>query len=151
MTSMQKFWKPGTIAPGVDIDRNDGEPAPIVFNPNSRLSLYQQRQRLPIYKCRDAFLYMVETYRAVVIVGQTGSGKTTQIPQYLHEAGWTAGNRMVACTQPRRIAAITVAQRVAEEMGCGLGTEVGYCVRFDEKWDPEKTRIKFVTDGMLLR
>lgn len=56
-----------------------------------------------------------------------------QLPQYLHEAGWTAGNRAVICTQPRRVAAFTVATRVAEEMGSSLGETVGYAVRFDSR------------------
>lgn len=62
---------------------------------------------LPIAKCRDSLLYALETHSTVVVVGETGSGKTTQLPQYLHEAGWTAGGRVVVCTQPRRVAAVT--------------------------------------------
>jgi len=61
------------------------------------------------------------------------------------------GGRVVACTQPRRVAASTVALRVAQEMGVEMGTEVGYAIRFDDQCDPQKTRIKFLTDGMLLR
>ncbi|KAF9178107.1 hypothetical protein BGZ50_008054 [Haplosporangium sp. Z 11] len=77
---------------------------------------------------------------------------TTEIPQYMHEAGWTAKGRVVACTQPRRVAATTVAQRVAEEMHVKLGTEVGYTIRFEDCTDPGgKTRIKYMTDGMLFR
>jgi ATP-dependent RNA helicase DDX35 len=77
--------------------------------------------------------------------------KSTQIPQFLDEAGWTAGGRLVGVTQPRRVAASTVAARVAQEMNCELGTDVGYSVRFDERTDPSRMRIKFLTDGMLLR
>ncbi|CAM9913588.1 unnamed protein product, partial [Laminaria digitata] len=73
-----------------------------------------------------------------------------QIPQYLHEAGWTAFNHAVVCTQPRRVAAYTVATRVAEEMGSQLGETVGYAVRFDSRVGPQ-TKVKFCTDGMLLR
>ena len=73
--------------------------------------------RLPICESRRVLLYLVERYQVVVVVGHTGCGKTTQIPQYLHQAGWTAGGRVVACTQPRRVAVTSVAQRVAEEMG----------------------------------
>ncbi|KAI7870313.1 P-loop containing nucleoside triphosphate hydrolase protein [Spinellus fusiger] len=93
---------------------------------------------------------MVETLQTVIVVGQTGSGKTTQIPQYLDESGWTAGGKQVACTQPRRIAATSVAQRVAEERNCRLGGEVGYLIRFDDQTTPQ-TRIKYMTDGMLFR
>jgi ATP-dependent RNA helicase DDX35 len=84
-------------------------------------------------------------------VGETGSGKTTQIPQYLQEAGWTAGGKMIACTQPRRVAAMTVASRVAEETGCRLGQEVGYSIRFENVSTPGETRLLFCTDGVLLR
>ncbi|CAG8537231.1 15639_t:CDS:10, partial [Acaulospora morrowiae] len=117
----------------------------------SDLSIQQQRKRLPIYKSRDHILYLVERYQTTIIVGQTGSGKTTQLPQYLNEAGWTAGGRIVACTQPRRVAATTVAGRVAAEMNVKLGEEVGYSIRFEECYDPAKTCIKYMTDGMLFR
>lgn len=87
----------------------------------------------------------------VIIVGETGSGKTTQIPQYLDELGWTNDGKCIACTQPRRVAASTIAARVAEEMGCTLGEDVGYTIRFEDVSNPETTRIKYMTDGMLLR
>jgi ATP-dependent RNA helicase DDX35 len=79
------------------------------------------------------------------------AGKTTQIPQYLHEAGWTQGGRVIACTQPRRVAATSIAARVAEEMGVQLGQEVGYAVRFEDVSSSRLTRIKYMTDGMLFR
>jgi len=149
------FWKPGTEAPPDALLQEDRdsfrEENCVIYNPNANLSLTQQRVCLPIYNNRTHILYLVENHPTVIIVGQTGCGKTTQIPQYLHEAGWTTGGRVVACTQPRRVAAISVAKRVAEEMGVELGTEVGYAIRFDDKTDVEKTRIKYLTDGMLLR
>ena len=83
------------------------------------------------------------------MVGETGSGKTTQLPQYLHEIGYTKLGR-VACTQPRRVAAMSVAARVAQEMETKLGNEVGYSIRFEE-CTSDKTIIKYMTDGMLLR
>ena len=107
--------------------------------------------RLPICESRRVLLYLVERYQVVVVVGHTGCGKTTQIPQYLHQAGWTAGGRVVACTQPRRVAVTSVARRVAEEMGEVVGGVVGYAVRFDERFDHQRTRVKYLTDGMLLR
>jgi len=117
----------------------------------ARLSLKQQRMLLPIAGHRRQVLYALERHQVLVLVGATGSGKSTQIPQFLDEAGWTAGGRLVGVTQPRRVAATTVAARVAQEMSCELGTDVGYSVRFDERSDSHRTRIKFLTDGMLLR
>jgi ATP-dependent RNA helicase DHX8/PRP22 len=84
-----------------------------------------------------------------VVVGETGSGKTTQMTQYLAEAG-LADRGKIGCTQPRRVAAMSVAKRVAEEVGCRLGQEVGYTIRFEDCTSPE-TKIKYMTDGMLQR
>jgi ATP-dependent RNA helicase DDX35 len=147
------FWKPGTAAPGLEFDKNpvDGEEQPIIFNKYQKLSINQQRARLPIFKYKTSFLYLLENYPVIVIVGSTGCGKSTQLPQYLDEAGWTVGGRMVGCTQPRRVAATSLAQRVAEEMGTVAGMEVGYAIRFTDCTDPFLTRIKYMTDGMLLR
>uniref|UniRef100_A0A1I8BCP8 RNA helicase n=1 Tax=Meloidogyne hapla TaxID=6305 RepID=A0A1I8BCP8_MELHA len=122
----------------------------IYHNPFLALSLQQQRQRLPISKYRNQLLYLVEKYKTVVVVGETGSGKSTQLPQYLAEFGWAEDGMKICITQPRRVAAVTLANRVAEEMMCSLGAEVGYAVRFDECIS-DKTKIKFVTDGLLLR
>ena len=77
-----------------------------------------------MWGARDALLAEVRANRALVVIGETGSGKTTQIPRMLMEAGLARGG-MVACTQPRRVAAITVARRVAEEMGVVVGGTVG--------------------------
>ena len=82
----------------------------------------------------------------LVVIGETGSGKTTQITQYLAESGVTARGR-IGCTQPRRVAAMSVAKRVAEEVGCRIGSEVGYAMRFEDCTSPE-TKIKYMTDGM---
>lgn len=87
-------------------------------------ALYKPASLLPIARHHDALLYLVETRQVVIVVGQTGSGKTTQIPQYLQEAGWCSDGKVIAVTQPRRVAATTVATRVAEEMRCQLGQEV---------------------------
>ncbi|KAI0896533.1 P-loop containing nucleoside triphosphate hydrolase protein [Annulohypoxylon nitens] len=114
------------------------------------LSIQETRKSLPIYVYRDAFIEALETHQILVLVGETGSGKTTQLPQYLHEAGYTKGGLKVGCTQPRRVAAMSVAARVAEEMGVKCGQEVGYSIRFEDNTS-DKTVIKYMTDGMLLR
>jgi pre-mRNA-splicing factor ATP-dependent RNA helicase DHX16 len=111
--------------------------------------LQEVRRSLPIYTYRDQLLKAVEEHQVLVIVGDTGSGKTTQIPQYLHEAGYTKRGK-VGCTQPRRVAAMSVAARVAQEMGVKLGHEVGYSIRFED-CTSDKTVLKYMTDGMLLR
>ena len=82
--------------------------------------------------------------------GETGSGKTTQIPQYLYESGFCDNGIKVGCTQPRRVAAMSVAARVADEMDVKLGREVGYSIRFEE-CTSDRTVVKYLTDGMLLR
>ncbi|KAK2367200.1 pre-mRNA-splicing factor ATP-dependent RNA helicase DEAH1 [Trifolium repens] len=123
----------------------------IKFQKSSRRPvLHEERKKLPIYALRDDFLQAVRDHQIIVIVGETGSGKTTQIPQYLHEAGYTKDGRMIACTQPRRVAAMSVAARVSQEMGVKLGHEVGYSIRFED-CTSEKTVVKYMTDGMLLR
>ncbi|KAL8679537.1 MAG: hypothetical protein Q9186_004183 [Xanthomendoza sp. 1 TL-2023] len=113
-------------------------------------SIEDTRKSLPIYSFREDLLNAVEQYQVLIIVGETGSGKTTQIPQYLHEAGYTKDGMKVGCTQPRRVAAMSVAARVAEEMGVKVGNEVGYAIRFEDATS-DKTILKYMTDGMLLR
>jgi len=77
--------------------------------------------------------------------------ETPELPQYLHEAGWTSNGSTIACTQPRRVAATSVAGRVAAEVGTVLGDEVGYTIRFEDVSSKERTRILYMTDGMLFR
>lgn len=113
-------------------------------------SIEETRKSLPIYQFRDEIIQAVKDHQVLIIVGETGSGKTTQLPQYLHEAGFTNGGMKIGCTQPRRVAAMSVAARVAEEMGKRLGNEVGYAIRFEDN-TTEKTVLKYMTDGMLLR
>ncbi|KAF7185018.1 putative ATP-dependent RNA helicase DHX35 [Pseudocercospora fuligena] len=119
-------------------------------------ALHKPSSLLPIARHKDALLYTVEKYPVTVLIGQTGSGKTTQLPQYLQEAGWCNDGKIIALTaaysekQPRRVAATTVAKRVAEEIGCQLGQEVGYSIRFEDVTSAA-TKIKFLTDGLLLR
>lgn len=112
-------------------------------------NVQQQRQDLPIYQFREDLLRAVYENNIIIVVGETGSGKTTQITQYLAEAGYTTRGR-IGCTQPRRVAATSVAKRVAEEVGCRVGEYVGYSIRFEDCTSPD-TKIKYMTDGMLLR
>jgi len=115
------------------------------------LTITQQRQFLPIHAVRGQLLAAIAGHQVVVVVGETGSGKTTQLAQYLMEEGYCASGEMVGCTQPRRVAAVSVAKRVAEEVGTELGTgSVGYSIRFEDATSPA-TRLKFMTDGVLLR
>lgn len=113
-------------------------------------SIDQIRKSLPIYQYRDDLLAAIDEYQVLIIVGETGSGKTTQLPQYLYEHGFTKDGKKIGCTQPRRVAAMSVAARVAEEMGVMMGQEVGYSIRFED-CTSDKTCVKYMTDGMLLR
>ncbi|KAJ4710869.1 Pre-mRNA-splicing factor ATP-dependent RNA helicase [Melia azedarach] len=112
-------------------------------------TLAEQRQYLPIYSVRDELLQVIRENQVVIVVGETGSGKTTQLTQYLHEDGYTT-NGIVGCTQPRRVAAMSVAKRVSEEMDTELGDKIGYAIRFEDVTGPN-TIIKYMTDGVLLR
>jgi len=119
-------------------------------------ALAQAQRQLPIYAGKEAIINETFTNDTIVVLGETGCGKTTQIPQYLigpeyHKLlGNPAKPLKVVVTQPRRVAAISLATRVAEEVGCRLGTTVGYTVRFDD-CSEAKTRLKYVTDGTLLQ
>lgn len=113
-------------------------------------TIEEKRKSLPVYQYRDTFLQAVNDYQILIIVGETGSGKTTQLPQYLYEAGYCKDGQKVGCTQPRRVAAMSVASRVAEEVGVKVGNEVGYAIRFEDA-TTDKTVLKYMTDGMLLR
>ncbi|PRP76175.1 DEAH (Asp-Glu-Ala-His) box polypeptide 16-like [Planoprotostelium fungivorum] len=120
------------------------------FKEAEREAMARVRMSLPMYQYRQQFLDAVRDYQVLIIEGETGSGKTTQLPQYLHEEGYTRGGKKIGCTQPRRVAAMSVAKRVSDEMFVKLGAEVGYSIRFED-CTTEKTIIKYMTDGMLLR
>lgn len=107
------------------------------------------RETLPAESARQRIVEAVRSRQIVQILGRTGTGKTTQVPQFLLDEGFGAGRPMV-CTQPRRVAAIAAATRVAEERGGKIGDEVGYQIRFEGKTS-RRTRLKFVTCGVLLR
>lgn len=114
-------------------------------------SVAEIRRSLPVYGARHQLMRLIREHQVVVVVGETGSGKTTQLTQYLHEEGYSRYG-IIGCTQPRRVAAVSVAQRVAEEFkgGSKLGEEVGYSIRFED-CTSNKTVIKYMTDGILLR
>jgi len=118
-------------------------------------SLREQREYLPAFAVREELLRVIRENQVTIVVGQTGSGKTTQLTQFLYEDGYTDGHHsgvggMICCTQPRRVAAMSVAKRVAEEMEVPLGGTVGYTIRFEDCTSPQ-TKIKYMTDGILLR
>lgn len=119
------------------------------FGRRTDMTIKQQRESLPVYRFRSELIKAVHANQLLIVVGDTGSGKTTQLTQYLAEAGF-ANNGIIGCTQPRRVAAMSVAKRVAEEVGCQLGQEVGYAIRFED-CTSAATKIKYMTDGMLER
>lgn len=150
--SLATFKRHATTAKAAKI----AEDGPLnAFNGTSLSDRYfgilKTRRGLPVHAQRQEFLNMYQKSQVLVFVGETGSGKTTQIPQFVlfddlpHMQG-----KMVACTQPRRVAAMSVAQRVAQEMDVTLGSEVGYSIRFEDVTS-QKTMLKYMTDGMLLR
>lgn len=125
-------------------------------------SIQQQREFLPVFGVRDELLNVIRENNCVVIVGETGSGKTTQLTQYLMEEGYSDFG-LIGCTQPRRVAAMSVAKRVSEEVAASskenegsiskkneLGGKVGYAIRFED-CTSDHTLIKYMTDGVLLR
>ncbi|XP_048873051.1 ATP-dependent RNA helicase DHX33 [Brienomyrus brachyistius] len=140
-----KRFKPGSQffrlnkKPGMLLPRKENASVPVDV----------QRKHLPIYQAKSQLINRLRQLDSAVLIGETGSGKTTQIPQYLYEAG-IGRQGIIAITQPRRVAAISLAGRVAEEKKTQLGKLVGYTVRFEDMITSE-TKLKFMTDGMLLR
>ncbi len=105
-------------------------------------------QELPISARVQDIATLIQQNQVVIVCGTTGSGKTTQLPKIAIEAG-CGKNGIIGCTQPRRIAAVSMASRVSDELNCQLGKEVGYKVRFDDSTS-DSTAVKFMTDGILL-
>ena len=103
-------------------------------------TMREQREFLPAFAVREDLLRVIRDNQVVVVVGETGSGKTTQLTQFLHEDGYSRFG-MIGCTQPRRVAAMSVAKRVSEEMEVDLGDLVGYAIRFED-CTSDKTTIK---------
>lgn len=97
-----------------------------------KLDIEDTKKSLPVFPFRDDLITAIKEHQVLIIEGETGSGKTTQIPQYLYEAGFTKDGKKIGCTQPRRVAAMSVSARVAQEMNVKLGNEVGYSIRFED-------------------
>jgi ATP-dependent RNA helicase DDX35 len=144
------FMKPGSF------DRTSSSNDTNMINPSihnryKHLPLHAQSSKLPIASHKNEILYALERYRVVIIAGETGSGKSTQIPQFLHQGGWTAGNRTVVCTQPQSLSVIATAARVADEQGQrSVGGLVGFSTHHDHRTSAE-TRMKFCTDRFLVQ
>ncbi|KAI0136980.1 P-loop containing nucleoside triphosphate hydrolase protein [Xylariales sp. AK1849] len=151
-SALHKFKRRETTAKQA-LKAEDGDENPFTGEPHSQqyFGILRTRRDLPVSKQRKEFLDMYHSTQILVFVGETGSGKTTQIPQYVvYDELPQLTRKLIACTQPRRVAAMSVAQRVANEMDVELGEEVGYSIRFEDKTGP-KTVLKYMTDGMLLR
>ena len=144
------FVKALTLAGDDDIIQDDNENKQMTEKEIKKLSIEETRRSLPVFPFKDDLIAAINDHQVLIIEGETGSGKTTQIPQYLIDAGYTKDGKKIGCTQPRRVAAMSVAARVAEEMNTKLGSLVGYSIRFED-CTSEKTILKYMTDGMLLR
>ncbi|KAN0128993.1 P-loop containing nucleoside triphosphate hydrolase protein [Lactarius tabidus] len=132
----------------------DGNENPFTNLPHSPQyhEILEARKNLPVFAQMDEFYKIFTKHQIVVIVGQTGTGKTTQIPQFVVYSDMPqTENKIVACTQPRRVAAMSIAKRVADEMDVQFGKQVGYSIRFEDMTEPGTTFLKYMTDGMLLR
>lgn len=152
ISMLTKFIRHATTA-AMAKEAEDGPNNPFSGKPLSPqyISILKTRRNLPVHAQRDEFLQMYHNSQILVFVGETGSGKTTQIPQFvLFDELPHLHGKIVACTQPRRVAAMSVARRVADEMDVNLGDEVGYSIRFEDVTS-QKTILKYMTDGMLLR
>ncbi len=103
---------------------------------------------LPITARKDDIVAAIRAHQVIVIAGETGSGKTTQIPKMCLEAGLGIEAK-IGCTQPRRVAALSISRRIAEELNVNWGREVGCTIRFDDR-SSAQTYIKLMTDGILL-
>lgn len=151
------------------MDDNKKEKKPEISKAERKtMDIAETKKSLPVFPFRDDLIaairehqvsfihasllkmYFLIFLKVLIIQGETGSGKTTQIPQYLHEEGFTDGGKKIGCTQPRRVAAMSIAARVAQEMGVKLGNEVGYSIRFED-CTSERTVLKYMTDGTLHR
>ncbi|CAF1289399.1 unnamed protein product [Rotaria magnacalcarata] len=155
-STTNKYWKPGSTRPPRQqsssiVDRQDSTSENVDLYQHSSMSIVQHRRHLPIAAYRTHILHLLEKYRTLIIIGETGSGKSTQIPQYLLESGWTRNGKLICMTEPRRIATIQLAQRIADEKDVVLGKEIGYRIRFEDVYSSGLTQILVMTEGLLLR
>lgn len=155
-SNTNKYWKPGNARPPRQqsssiVDRQDSTSENVDLYQHSSLSIAQHRRHLPIAAYRTQILYLLEKYRTLIIIGETGSGKSTQIPQYLLEGGWNRNGKLICMTEPRRIATIQLAQRIADEKDVLLGKEIGYRIRFEDVYSSGLTQLLVMTEGLLLR
>lgn len=118
-------------------------------NKTEKLDIAEQRQNLPICRLKEELLETIADNQITIVVGETGSGKSTQLTQYLEESRYGLFGK-ICCTQPRCVAAVSLAERVAQEYGCEIGKTVGYSIRFCDMTS-EETVIQYMTDGVLLR
>ncbi|XP_063127240.1 probable ATP-dependent RNA helicase DHX37 isoform X1 [Rattus norvegicus] len=143
---------PGTSAPP-ETPASAPPPAlakPAVFIPVNRTpEMQEERLKLPILAEEQAIMEAVAEHPIVIVCGETGSGKTTQVPQFLYEAGYSSEDSIIGVTEPRRVAAVAMSQRVAKEMNLSHRV-VSYQIRYEGNVT-EETRIKFMTDGVLLK
>ncbi|KAG4393140.1 hypothetical protein GLYMA_03G024000v4 [Glycine max] len=134
--------------PGYSAPRRSNVPTVVhVYRPTE---VEDKRKDLPIVMMEQEIMEAINDRSSVIICGETGCGKTTQVPQFLYEAGYGSSKGIIGVTQPRRVAVLATAKRVAYELGLHLGKEVGFQVRYDKKIG-ESCSIKFMTDGILLR
>ncbi|KAK9281521.1 hypothetical protein L1049_004424 [Liquidambar formosana] len=129
--------------------------APIVVHVSRPNEVENTRKDLPIVMMEQEIMEAINDHSTVIICGETGCGKTTQVPQFLYEAGFGSNQSstrsgIIGVTQPRRVAVLATAKRVAFELGLRLGKEVGFQVRHDKRIG-DNCSIKFMTDGILLR
>lgn len=158
LNSMQSTPEPSTNDPKTQNFISDWKKSQmtksIKYGKRTTLPIKEQRESLPVFTMRQELVNAVRDNQFLVVVGETGSGKTTQIVQYLMEEGFnndsSGQTKIIGCTQPRRVAAESVAKRVSQEVGCVVGSEVGYTIRFEDKTS-SCTKIKYMTDGMLER
>ncbi len=135
-------WSGGAPYPGTAMSAQTSSTEPLPF-------VIRYPDELPVSSRRDDIAAAIRDHQVVIVAGETGSGKTTQLPKICLEAGRGRDGRVIGHTQPRRIAARTVAERIAEELGVQLGEHVGYKVRFTDR-SSDRTSVKVMTDGILL-